>query len=499
MTDVLKFSEDIQAAFSCKGPYILLGAGMYEGAAAAETHVRIPIKMLNRHGLIAGATGTGKTKTLQLLAEGLSREGVPVLMMDLKGDLSGILKPGADSQKIQERHAQIGEPFTPSGFPVEFLTLSDEPGIRLRATVTEFGPVLFSKILSLNDTQSGIVAVLFQYCDENKLPLLDLKDFKKTLQFITHEGKAAVEKDFGRISSSSTGAIMRRIVELEQQGGDQFFGERSFEVYDLVRRDAEGRGMISMLRLTDIQDKPKLFSTFMLALLAEIYSTFPEQGDQDKPKLVLFIDEAHLIFEDASKELLNQLEAIIRLIRSKGIGIFFCTQTPRDVPKDILGQLGLKVQHALRAFTAADRKTIKLTAENFPPSSYYKIDQLLTQMGIGEALVTALNDKGIPTPAVATLLCAPASRMGTLSHEEIQAVVNQSLLVEKYNQEIDSKSAYEILNEKIAIAKKRSRSSRKEKSAVDDIIDSTLTRQIGRTVVREIIRGILGVLGVKRR
>ena len=373
-----KFTEEINSAYSFKGDYITLGGAIYEGECINNLLVNIPLKTLNRHGLIAGATGTGKTKTLQLITEQLSSKSIPVLVMDVKGDLSGLAKPGNKHPKIDERHTKIGLPFTPNGFPIEMLTLSNEKGTRLRATVSEFGPVLLSKILELNETQSSYMSLIFKYCDDKKLPLLDLKDLKKILQYVTNEGKEEIQNDYGRISSSSVGTILRKVIELEQQGAELFFGEKSFEVDDLTRIDDKGRGVISIIRLVDLQDKPKLFSTFMLSLLAEIYSSFPEEGDVAQPKLVIFIDEAHLIFKEASKALLEQIETIIKLIRSKGVGVFFCTQNPTDVPASVLSQLGLKVQHALRAFTAKDRKMIKLTAENYPISEYYKTDEMLT-------------------------------------------------------------------------------------------------------------------------
>ena len=334
------------------------------------------------------------------------------------------------------------------------MTLSQQDGVRMRATVSEFGPVLLSRILDLNDTQEGVLSVIFKYCDDNQLALLDLKDLKKVLQFVTDEGKEEIEKDYGKISTATTGIIMRKIIELEQQGADLFFGELSFDIRDLMRKDKSGNGYISIIRLTDIQDKPKLFSTFMLSLLAEIYSHMPEKGDSDKPELVIFIDEAHLIFNEASKALLDQIENIVKLIRSKGIGIFFVTQNPMDVPNSVLAQLGLKVQHALRAFTATDRKAIKLTAENYPVSDYYKTDETITSLGIGEALVTALSEKGVPTPLAATMLRAPVSRMDILSPDEIALINNSSPLVQKYSQIIDRESAYEILSRKVSAIEK---------------------------------------------
>ncbi len=505
-----KFIEEIKSAYSFKDDYITLGGTIYEGECINNLYVNVPLKTLNRHGLIAGATGTGKTKTLQVITEQLSSKSIPVLVMDVKGDFSGIAKPGTSNPKIEERHNKIGLQYTVSGFPVELLSLSEEGGTRLRATVSEFGPVLLSKILELNDTQSSLVSLIFKYCDDSKLPLLDLKDFKRVLQFISNEGKQEIEKHYGSISTASVGTILRKVVELEQQGADKFFGEKSFEVEDLVRIDEQGRGVISILRLVDLQDRPKLFSTFMLSLLAEIYSSFPEEGDLPQPKLAIFVDEAHLIFKEASKALLEQIETIIKLIRSKGVGIFFCTQNPTDVPASVLSQLGLKVQHALRAFTAKDRQMIKLTAENYPMSEYYKTDELLTSLGIGEAAITALNEKGSPTPLAATLLRAPQSRMDILSDNEIDELVRGSRLVSKYNETIDRESAYELLNRKLEVSTKdkeltlpkyetpkqpRGRP-KEEKSTFEKVLTSSTTKQIGNTVVRELARGILGVLGL---
>ncbi|RPD93254.1 DUF853 family protein [Aureibaculum marinum] len=493
-----EFFNYINEGYKTKGEFITLGSAMLGEETITEAFVNIPLKTLNRHGLIAGATGTGKTKTLQVLAENLSEKGIPVLLMDVKGDLSGLAKASPGHIKIEERHAKIGLPFEAKGFPVEILTLSEQDGTRLRATVSEFGPVLLSRILDLSETQSGIVAILFKYCDDNHLPLLDLNDFKKVLQYATGEGKEDLENEYGRISTASTGAILRKIVEIEQQGGELFFGEPSFDVDDLTRIDEEGKGVISVLRLTDIQDKPKLFSTFMLQLLAEIYDTFPEQGDSDRPELILFIDEAHLIFDEASKALLSQIESIIKLIRSKGIGIYFVTQNPKDVPSDVLSQLGLKIQHALRAFTANDRKAIKLTAENYPDSEYYDTAEVLTQLGIGEALVSCLNEKGIPTPLARTMLRAPMSRMDILTEQELSELISKSKLAKKYNKQIDRESAYEILNKKIEKAEELESKEKEEKSKSKR---KTTTRKSTRMnpVVKLLtsatfMRGVLGIL-----
>jgi uncharacterized protein len=497
------FISEVTSNYTFKGPAITLGAAILDKEPVTGVLTKIPLKTLNRHGLIAGATGTGKTKTLQTIAEGLSLNSVPVLMMDIKGDLSGIARPGVADQRITERHEKIGVAFQPEQFPVEFLSISNDKGVRMRATVLEFGPVLFSRIMDLNDTQQGVVSLVFKYCDDNNLPLVDLTDFKKVLQYLTNEGKKEIEAEYGKISSASTGTILRKIIELEQQGADRFFGEPSFDVDDLVRVDDTGKGYISVIRLTDIQDKPKMFSTFMLSLLAEIYATFPEEGDLEQPKLVIFIDEAHLIFNEASKALIDQIESIIKLIRSKGVGIIFCTQNPTDIPDAVLSQLGLKVQHALRAFTAKDRKAIKQTSENYPITHFYQTDELLTSLGIGEAAITALNEKGVPTTLAATLLCAPRSRMNILTPAELDETLSKSALVKKYQQDIDPESAHEILAKRLQAAPapekttRTSSSPKEEKTTMEKVISNPLTRQIGNTIVREVTRGLLGVLGLR--
>ena len=503
MADKQAFFDHIEKGYTTKGEYITLGAAMLEGETLTNALVKIPLKTMNRHGLIAGATGTGKTKSLQVLAENLSEKGVPVLLMDMKGDLSGIAEPSPGHAKIDERHEKIGIPFTAKNFPVEILTLSEQNGVRLRATVSEFGPVLLSRILDVSETQAGIISVIFKYCDDNKLPLLDLKDFKKILQYATNEGKEEFSEEYGRISSASTGAILRRIVALEQQGGDLFFGEKSFNTDDLLRIDENGMGYINIVRLTDIQDRPKLFSTFMLSLLAEIYTTFPEQGDSGRPELVIFIDEAHLIFKEASDALLDQIESIVKLIRSKGVGLYFVTQNPTDVPDAVLSQLGLKVQHALRAFTAKDRKAIKLTAENYPISEYYKTDEVLTKLGIGEALVSALNEKGIPTPLAATMMRAPMSRMDILEDQELKELLKESKLIKKYNETVDRESAYEMLNDKIDIAEKEEAKEKaeKEKAKVKRSSSRSSSRSSRQNPIVKVlssptvIRSVLGILG----
>lgn len=505
MSDKTKFIEEVGKGYAFEGDSIVLGGPVLDGEVLTDFKVSVPLRTLNRHGLIAGATGTGKTKSLQLLAEQLSKKGVPVLVMDIKGDLSGISQPGTSNPKIEERHAKLGIPWEAAQNPSELLTISDEPGTRMRATVSEFGPVLISKILELNDVQSGTVSLLFKYCDDNGLPLLDITDFRKALQYISQEGKDEVEKNYGLISTASVGAILRNIIQIEGQGADKFFGEPSFEVEDLMRLNDEGHGMINILRLTDVQGKPLLFSTFMLCLMAEIYATLPERGDVDAPELVIFIDEAHLIFNEAPKVLLDQIETVVKLIRSKGVGIYFITQNPADIPDSVLGQLGFKLQHALRAFTAKDRKDIEKAAENYPLSNYYKADELLTQLGIGEAFVTVLNEKGIPTPLVHCMMCSPGSRMDVITPSEINTIVSNSKIASKYQETLDRESAAEILAKKLEAKKqedeeikkqqeeeKEEKKAPKEKSLIEEVANSS----VGRTVVREITRGLLGVLGL---
>ncbi|SHG72524.1 helicase HerA-like domain-containing protein [Flavobacterium defluvii] len=493
------FIQEINSGYSAKGDSIILGGAILDGEALAEAHVKIPLKTLNRHGLIAGATGTGKTKTIQVFSEQLSNAGIPVLMMDIKGDFSGIAKEGKEEGFITERHAKINVPYNVAAFPVELMSLSKQNGVRLRATVSEFGPVLFSRILDLNDTQAGVVAVIFKYCDDKQMPLLDLKDIKKVINYITEEGKDEIAASYGKISTATTGTILRKIIELEQQGGDLFFGELSFETDDLMRIDENGKGYVNIIRLTDIQDKPKLFSTFMLSLLAEIYQKMPEKGDAEQPELVIFIDEAHLIFNEASKALLEQIETIVKLIRSKGVGVYFVTQNPMDVPSGVLAQLGLKIQHALRAFTANDRQAIKKTADNYPTSQYYKTDELLTSLGIGEALVTALNEKGVPTPLVATMMRAPQSRMDVLSPSEIDEINAKSKLVKKYAEEIDRESAFEILNKKIADATEATAQQEEQAPSKTSKSEPSTTEVVTKSVLKVVtsatfIRGVFGVL-----
>jgi len=510
MADISKFTETITKAYSFKGASITLGGAILDTQAIKDLHVKIALSTLNRHGLIAGATGTGKTKTIQSLTEVLSEQGVSVLMMDIKGDFSGVSQAGTENNKILDRISKTGLSWTPKAYPVEFLTISQQNGVRLRATISEFGPILFSKILQLNNTQTAVMSLIFKYCDDNKLPLLDLKDIKQVLNYVGNEGKNEIKKLYGSVSAQSIGTILRNIIQLEQQGAELFFGEKSFEVEDLCRVNDKGQGIINILRLNDIQDRPQLFSTFMLCLLAEIYASFPEEGDIVTPKLIFIIDEAHLIFNEASKELLNQIETIIKLIRSKGIGIVFCTQNPIDIPEAVLGQLGFKIQHALRAFTAKDHKSIKQCAENYPITEYYAIENLLTQLGIGEAFVTVLDERGAPTPLVHTMIRPPQSRMDTISQQELDTLVSSSRLAAKYNSTIDRESAFELLTQKIdnlneneeieehKTGQKTNAKTKieKDKKGVVESVGDAMNSGVGKVIVRELTRGLLGVLGL---
>ncbi len=504
--DTAGFKKAIDEGYAFSGKSIVLGTAVLDKQAVPQTHIKIPLSTVNRHGLIAGATGTGKTKTIQQFAESLSDNGVSCLLMDIKGDISGMAKPGTENPKITDRHKLIGTPWTAAGYPVELMSISNEKGLRLRATVSEFGPILFSKILELNDNQQGAVTVVFKYCDDKKMPLLDIKDFRAALMYVTGEGKKEIEA-YGAISTATVGVIMRKLLELEQQGAGQFFGEKSFEVEDLLRKDSNGKGYINILRLCDVQDKPKLFSSFMLCLLAEVYAKFPELGDKAEPKLVIFIDEAHLIFREATKALMDQLETVIKLIRSKGVGIYFCTQIPTDVPDVILSQLGAKFQHALRAFTAKDRKDIKLVSENYPSTEFYKTDELLTELGIGEALVTVLGEKGNPTLLAHCMMCAPKSRMDVLTPQEQDEQVNKSQIAPEYNKVIDRESAYEILNKKLADPADtnensqsrpkglyKSNAGEEENSGLLDTLVNVSKNPLVKSVANTVVRGLLGSL-----
>lgn len=487
-------------------PTLDIGGILLNNKLIPDAPVNLVLKSLNRHGLIAGATGSGKTKSIQVLTEQLSLAGVPSLVMDIKGDISGLALPGEASEVLNERCTSLNLSFNPRGFPVEFLTLSEVgAGVPLRAAVSDFGPVLFSRMLDVNETQEGVVTILFEYARMEQLPLITLDDLKSLLQYVqTSAGKTKIEARFGSVAASSGGTILRKIIELESQGGGDFFGEPAFDVLDLVRTNSQGLGIISILRLLDMQDKPKLFSTFMLKLLSDVYRKMPELGDPDKPKLVMFIDEAHLIFSNASKALLNLLDTMVKLIRSKGVGIIFCTQTPNDIPESVLSQLGLKVQHALRAFTAKDRKAMKLVAQNFPSSTYYQTEDLLTSLGIGEALLSALDGKGQPTPLIQCMMRPPESRMGVLTDNELTQVVKGSSLYAKYSRTVERTSAKDIIaaqksnNHEAASVPAAAREA-DEPSIVTSLSKNTLFRQLVRQFFREMTRAIMVALGMKRK
>jgi DNA helicase HerA-like ATPase len=448
------FRDEMTTGYGLTEPSLIIGSPMLAGELDNEARVQVALSMMNRHGLIAGATGTGKTKTLQLLAGELSKAGVPVFISDIKGDVTGMALPGdATNPKVIERAASLAWTFEPSGHPVEFLSLSGALGAQVRATVHSFGPLLLGKVLGLNETQTSILALIFKYCDDNDLPLLDLPDLTTTLKFLASDEGKPVLADYGGMSSASVGVLLRSIVVLEQAGADTFFGEPEFEVEDLLRTTPEGEGIISLLELSDVMDQPRLFSTFMLWMLAQLYETLPEVGDLPKPKLCFFFDEAHLLFDGASEALLAQIERTARLIRSKGVGVYFVTQAPTDVPSSVLAQLGNRVQHALRAFTPDDADALRKTARTFPMTDHYDVEKTITSLGTGEALVTVLSPRGTPTPLAATRLLPPDSMMAALPEAELQQRVAASPFSTKYGQTIDRESAHELITARLATAK----------------------------------------------
>jgi DNA helicase HerA-like ATPase len=503
------FLDTLQQGYGFDGPAIVLGAAVENGTVHPSPKVRIPLSMLNRHGLVAGATGTGKTKTLQLMAEQLSAAGVPVFVSDVKGDLSGLAMPGEETPRVLERARDTGHPWAPAGMPVEFVSLTGERGVQLRATVSSFGPLLLAKVLDLNATQASVLTLVFKFADEQGLPLLDFADLRTLLQYLGgEEGKAAVA-EYGGMSQATVGVLLRKMVELEAQGADRFFGEPEFDVDDLLRTTGDGRGVVTCLELADVQDRPRLFSTFMMWLLAELYHHLPEAGDLERPKLVFFFDEAHLLFEDAPEAFLDQVEQVVRLVRSKGVGIYFVTQTPRDVPDAVLAQLGNRVQHALRAHTPDDEKALRATVRTFPKTSHYALDETLTSLGIGEAVVTVLGPRGSPTPVAAVRMVAPVSRMGPLTPAELEADVRASDLLEDYGTPVDRESAHEMLRKRMeasaadeaaerpAKPARASRAGRTMAQVAGGALIGALTSTIGRTVGREVVRGLFGLLGAK--
>lgn len=444
-------AQQIAAGYAVEGQALELGTVLVDGTVDPAAQVRIPLATVNRHGLVAGATGTGKTKSLQVIAEQLSAAGVPVLMADVKGDLSGLLQAGEDNEKIQQRAKDTGDSWAPTAFPVEFLSLGTSGiGVPVRATITSFGPILLSKVLGLNTTQESTLGLIFHWADQKGLPLLDIKDLRSVIQFLTSdEGKPEL-KALGAVSTTTAGVILRALVNLEAEGADTFFGEPELEPKDLLRVDAQGRGIITLLELGSQAARPVMFSTFLMWVLADLFTTLPEVGDVDKPKLVFFFDEAHLLFNDASKAFLEQVEQTVKLIRSKGVGVFFCTQLPTDVPNEVLSQLGARIQHALRAFTPDDQKALTKTVRTYPKTDVYDLEKALTSLGIGEAVVTVLSEKGAPTPVAWTRMRAPRSLMDTIGPEAITAAAKASPLQATYGQTVDRDSAYERLAAKLA-------------------------------------------------
>ena len=444
-----EWTQKIIDGYTFSEPSIELGVLMDEGAPVPEAKVRISLSMLNRHGLVAGATGTGKTKTLQVLAEQISAAGVPVFAADIKGDLSGIAIPGTPNEKLLARTAKIGQDWQPQAAPTEFYALGGQGlGVPLRATISSFGPILLSKVLELNQTQESTLGLVFHYADSHGLALLDLEDLRAVLNYLTSdEGKAEL-KSIGGVAATTVGVILRNIITLEAQGAGEFFGEPEFNTADLLRVTSDGRGVISLLELPNLQDRPAIFSTFLMWLLADLFSELPEVGDLDRPKLVFFFDEAHLLFNGASKAFLNAIAQTVRLIRSKGVGVFFVTQTPKDVPEEVLAQLGSRVQHQLRAHTPNDAKALRATVQTYPKSAY-DLEETLQSLGIGEAVVTVLNPNGAPTPVAWTRMRAPQASMDPMNPEWMAAGIARSGMMARYGTEIDRESAYEILAAKL--------------------------------------------------
>ena len=498
-----KVLDAAHAAFPSSDNAVTLGAIVHDGECNPEPLVSIPIPMVNRHGLIAGATGTGKTRTLQLIAEQLSAAGVPVFVADIKGDLSGLGVPGDSNDRISSRAKETGYPWKPAAFPVEFLSLTGKQGAQLRATVSSFGPLLLAKVLDLNPTQASVLALVFKYCDDKGLLLIDFSDLRAVLQYLTGEGADELQS-YGGMSKATVGVLLREMVELEQQGAEQFFGEPEFDIDDLMQQ-RDGRGLISVLELSDVQDKPALFSTFMLWMLATIYHELPEVGDIDKPKLAFFFDEAHLLFDNASKALLDQVQQVVRLIRSKGVGVYFITQNPKDVPDEVLAQLGHRVQHALRAFTPEDDKALRAAARTFPKTSFYDVEETLTTLGIGEAFVTVLSPKGVPTQPFGVRLIPPASKMAPIA--DLDAEVAKSAQVRKYRDAIDRESARERLAARVVPAQPAREDaplppppSRRAAKEPPGTFDQILKSPVTRTVAGVITRGLMGaLLGSPRR
>ena len=493
MSEKVSATQEIAAGYTTSGAAVEVGSVMVDGTADPAARVRIPLATMNRHGLIAGATGTGKTKTLQGIAEQLSAAGVPVVMADVKGDLSGLAQAGTANDKITARAADTGDDWTPAAFPVQFLSLGTSgTGVPVRATISGFGPLLLAKVLGLNDTQESTLGLIFHWADGKGLPLLDTKDLRAVITYLTSpDGKADLQ-GIGGVSSATAGVILRALSNLDAQGGDEFFGEPELSVADLMHE-----GVISLLELGNLRDRPALFSTFLMWLLAELFEELPEAGDLDKPKLVFFFDEAHLLFEDASDAFTDRIEQTVKLIRSKGVGVFFCTQLPTDLPNAVLSQLGARVQHALRAFTPDDQKALTKTVKTYPTTPHYELDKALTSLGIGEAIVTVLSETGAPTPVAWTRLRPPRSLMGTIGDDAIRKSAAASALHGTYAETVDRESAYERMAKKTAPpAKKPAPAREDEPGFVEKVMGNSAVKSFLRsaasTVGREITRGLFG-------
>jgi uncharacterized protein len=525
-SDAMSQLDAIRTGYAFEGPHITLGAAMEGQEVAADAAVRLPLGQMNRHGLVAGATGTGKTVTLQLMAEQLSAAGVPVFLADIKGDLSGLATSSPGHEKITSRMEALAQEWEPTAYPVEFLSLGGHgTGVPVRATVTAFGPVLLSKVLGLNDTQESSLGLVFHYADKNGLPLLDLKDLRAVIQHLVSDEGQADLKALGGLAKSTAGVILRQLITFADQGAEDFFGEPEFDTSDLLRTTEDGRGVITCLELPAVRDKPVVFSTFLMWLLAELFQDLPEVGDPDKPKLVFFFDEAHLLFRDASKAFLTAVEQAVRLIRSKGVGVFFVTQTPEDVPDGVLAQLGNRVQHALRAFTPDDAKALRATVSTYP-TSRYDLEEVLTQLGTGEAVVTVLSERGAPTPVAWTMLRAPQSLMGATEASVVEATVAASAIGAAYREVLDRESAYERLSTRLAKGTEEERAQLEragqegawpeerpaapppqppagEESLMEKVVESpafrSMLRSAGTVIGREISRGIFGTARRRRR
>jgi DNA helicase HerA-like ATPase len=500
-------AKRISAGYGVEGQALELGTVVVDGEADPTAQIRIPLATINRHGLVAGATGTGKTKTLQLIAEQLSAAGVPVLMADVKGDLSGLSRPGEANDKTAARAKDTGDNWTATGFPVEFLSLgTDGIGVPVRATISSFGPVLLSKVLGLNATQESTLGLIFHWAKENNRPLVTLNDLRAVINHLTtDEGKADL-KSLGGVSSTTAGVILRALVNLEGEGGDTFFGEPKLDPKDLLRID-QGQGIITLLEFVGQSLRPVIFSTFLMWLLADLFTELPEVGDVDKPKLVFFFDEAHLLFADASKAFLDQVEQTVKLIRSKGVGVFFCTQLPTDLPNDVLSQLGARIQHALRAFTPDDQKALSKTVRTYPKTDVYDLESALTSLGIGEAVVTVLSEKGAPTPVAWTRMRVPRSLMGAIGPDAITAAAKASPLQERYGQTVEQQPEpeakapstpaapgpdYPPLPTDFDIPPMPPPAEPKGPAVWEEVLKNPTVRSGFNTAIREIVRSLLG-------